>query len=146
MKIPKNLFACTLIALFLSLNASAQTPKKKDELDQRVYNITLVKDNTKKPRPKEDLLSFKGGKLKSDFVTEEGFPSGPYDIEVDSTSGPRTVTFIAEIKLDKEVFTWEGKIVGEAIEGTCNISKKGEIKESYTFTGTQKNKKKPATK
>lgn len=134
---------CTLAFIF-AIQATAQTKKVKDELDGKVYNIDLLKDS-KKAKPIADEISFKG-KFKSKFATEENFPGAVYDLEVDSTVTPKVMTFSVELKVDKEKFVWEGKVIGENIEGTAYIMKKEKTTESYTFTGTEKVKKKPAGK
>ena len=55
----------------------------------------------------------------------------------------KTFNFTAEsVNGDKEKLAWTGSVTGEDIEGTIILSKKEKVKKQWTFSGTQKSKKK----
>lgn len=112
------------------------------ELDGKTYNIKLkiVKGNPRAGSTwTNDELIFKEGNLNSEFMTEhEGFPPAQCEIKVDSASGEKTITFSASHK-NKSVsnIKWEGKIVGNKIEGTA-VWTNMQGPRTYSFTGTLK--------
>jgi hypothetical protein len=141
-----------LVALITVSGFSAYAqPKKKSPVDGKIYSITLTEEGGKKKDPIKDDISFMpGGKFKSNYTQQAGFPAQvEYEYEVDSTSGAAVIKFTVEAKTDdNERFSWEGSVEGDNVSGTAIIRKKGKIVHTYAFTGTQKNKKKvkPAPK
>ena len=96
-----------------------------------------------------DDISFMAGKCKSNYMFNAKFMQADYQYETDSTAEVSTFKFTVESNNDAQGrFSWEGTIEGDNISGTASIRKKGKIIHSYTFTGSQKNKKKvkPAPK
>ncbi|MCX6295451.1 MAG: hypothetical protein NTX97_05200, partial [Bacteroidetes bacterium] len=124
--------------------------KKKGPIDGRVYTIKLIEEGKKKAEPVNDEIGFlPAGKFKSSFMLQAQFTQADFENEVDSTSGSAVYKITVEAKNeDQGRFSWEGTIEGDNISGTATIRKKGKIIHTYTFTGTQKNKKKvkPAPK
>jgi hypothetical protein len=147
MKLKQFVFV-SLITLS-SINVFAQAKKTKSPIDGRIYTITLTEEGKKKADPIKDEASFLAGKFKSNYLVQAEFMQTDYDYEIDSTSGKPVYKFTVEAKTDNnERFSWEGTVDGDDVSGTAIIRKKGKIQHSYTFTGTQKNKKKvkPAPK
>jgi hypothetical protein len=147
---------CLLAFISFSTFSFAQKVKAvKDKLlDNKVYEIEINEDGAKKPKPVKDEMSFKGQKIKSKFMDEKYMlNSGMYVVSVDTayvegeTEGTqvleKTINFTAEsVNGDKEKLAWAGTVVGEDIEGTVILSKKDKVKKQWTFSGTQKTKKK----
>lgn len=145
-----------LAFLFISNLTFAQKVKvvKDKLLDNKVYEIEINEDGAKKPKPIKDEMSFKGQKIKSKYMDEKFMlNSGMYVVEVDTayvegeTEGSqvleKTINFTAEsVNGDKEKLAWTGSVTGEDIEGTIILSKKEKVKKQWTFSGTQKSKKK----
>ncbi len=134
------------ILLFVSSTIFAQGKKVKSPVDGKIFAITLTEQDKKKSEPIKDDVSFMTGKYKSMFMTQAGFIGQPdYEYTIDSTSGSVIVKFTVELKNNEtqERFSWEGTVNDDKIEGTATIRKKGKIEHTYTFSGTQKNKKKP---
>jgi len=137
----KKLLSLVLIAI-CSSSLFAQA-KKKSPVDGRIYTIKLLEENKKKAEPISDDASFMAGKFKSNFMFKAQFMQADYEYNTDSTAEVPTFKFTVESKNDEQGrFAWEGTIEGDNISGTASIRKKGKIIHSYTFTGTQKNKKK----
>jgi hypothetical protein len=142
------------IALLTLLTISSFTvfaqAKKKSPIDGRIYAITLTEEGKKKAEPIKDDMTFVAvGKFKTNYMVQAQFPQSEYEYEVDSTTSPVSIKFTVEAKdSDNGRFSWEGVIEGDNVTGTAIIRKKGKIVHSYTFAGTQKNKKKakPAPK
>ncbi len=146
-----------LLALlsFSTYGYSQKVKVVKDKLlDNKVYEIEINEDGAKKPKPVKDEMSFKGQKIKSKFMDEKYMlNSGVYVVSVDTayvegeTEGSqvleKTINFTAEsVNGDKEKLAWTGFVIGEDIEGTIILSKKDKVKKQWTFSGTQKSKKK----
>jgi hypothetical protein len=136
--------------------ASAQKAKvvKDKLLDKKIFEIEINEDGAKKPKPIKDEMTFTGNKIKSKYMDEKFMlNSGMYTVEVDTsyvegeTEGSqvleKTFNFTAEsVNGDKEKLAWAGSVTGEDIEGTIILSKKDKVKKQWTFSGTQKVKKK----
>ncbi len=143
----KKLLLLMLIAI--SSNTLFAQAKKKSPIDGRIYSIKLLEENKKKAEPFMDDISFMAGKCKSNYMFNAKFMQADYQYETDSTAEVSTFKFTVESNNDAQGrFSWEGTIEGDNISGTASIRKKGKIIHSYTFTGSQKNKKKvkPASK
>lgn len=157
MKLKSLHIALTALALFaLSSFSFAQKVKvvKDKLLDNKVYEIEINEDGAKKPKPIKDEMSFRSQKIKSKYMDEKFMlNSGIYVVTVDTayvegeTEGSqvleKTINFTAEsVNGDKEKLAWTGSVTGEDIEGTIILSKKDKVKKQWTFSGTQKSKKK----
>ena len=115
------------------------------ELDGKTFHIklTITKGNPKAGSTwTKDVLTFTEGNLNAEFMSEhEGFPSAACEIKIDSTSGKKTITFSAShTNTGGSVIKWEGKIVGDKIEGTA-VWKYIQGPRTYSFTGTLKKEK-----
>ena len=147
----------TFVAFMLLSSASwAQKAKvvKDKLLDKKIFEIEINEDGAKKPKPVKDEMSFTGQKIKSKYMDEKFMlNSGVYTVEVDTsyvegeTEGSqvmeKTISFTAEsVNGDKEKLAWSGSVTGEEIEGTIILSKKDKVKKQWTFSGTQKTRKK----
>ncbi len=140
---------------FTSITFAQKVKVVKDKLlDNKVYEIEINEDGAKKPKPIKDEMAFKAQKIKSKFMDEKYMlNSGVYVVQVDTayvegeTEGSqvmeKTISFTAEsVNGDKEKLAWTGSVTGEDIEGTIILSKKEKVKKQWTFSGTQKSKKK----
>lgn len=146
------------VVAFLAFSAFSFAQKvkvvKDKLLDKKAYEIEINEDGAKKPKPIKDEMTFTGQKIKSKFMDEKYMlNSGVYTVEVDTayvegeTEGSqvmeKTFNFTAEsVNGDKEKLAWTGSVTGEDIEGTIVLSKKDKVKKQWTFSGTQKTKKK----
>lgn len=132
------------ITLALMVNVAFAQSKKvpPGPLDKKTYTCEVTEDGKKKPETVKDDLKFATGKFSCKLLLEEGFKATPYEASTDSTEKPYVTTFTVTAEGEKEmVYTWEGTITEDGIEGTATLTKKGKTKKSYTYTGTQKGKK-----
>jgi hypothetical protein len=122
---------------------------KKLALDGQKFTVEILEDGKKKPLDPDDL-SFNTGKFKSILFGDWGFVKATkYEITgIDSTTtqGVKIYSWIADMTNDQdEKLAWSGTVSGDEIEGTIElVSKKGQTKKTFTFTG--KLKKKPGQK
>jgi len=139
-----------LSLLIISFFTAFAQAKKKSPIDGRIYTITLTEEGKKKTEPIKDDMTFVAvGKFKSNYLIQAQFQQTEYEYEVDSTSSSVLIKFTVEAKdADNGRFSWEGTIEADNVSGSAIIRKKGKIIHSYSFTGSQKNKKKakPAPK
>lgn len=129
---------------FMATTAFAQKKEKipPGPLDKKTFAVELVKEGKKKGTPEKVDLKFASGKFNWTTMVQDGYKSSAYEATFDSTAKPITCAFTSEALGEKdEVYKWEGTITGDDIEGTSTLSKKGKVKESYTFSGTIKGKK-----
>lgn len=145
----KNIFLIAVCLLAFATGTYAQKKGPDKILGNKIYDIELTAQGGKKAaEPEKDELSFKGGKLVVKMLqTDFEFEQAPYTVTVDSANmveGKPTISFEAESKNGAdEPMKWTGTVTGETIEGTAVwTGKKGKVKKEYTFTGTQKGKKK----
>lgn len=146
----KKVFSFAICILALTTGTYAQKKKGPDKiLGNKIYTIELTAQGGKKAsEPESDELSFKGDKLTSKMMQSDfEFEPALYTVTVDSSNmveGKPTISFESESKNGAdEPMKWTGTVTGETIEGTAVwTGKKGKVKKEYTFTGTQKGKKK----
>jgi hypothetical protein len=136
---------------FMMLTAQPKPPVKKPggPLDGKIYICEIYID-AKEKKWNDDDLKFATGKFKSVLFADWEFSAAPYESTIiDSTSEKHIITFNAETKPNPkgEIMIWSGTVTGKEIEGTVELqSKKGKTMKSYTFTGAEKEKKKPVPK
>ena len=134
----------TLLSLLLFINFGySQSKKKSGKLDRKTYTCDVTPDGKKKATPVSDELKFTGGTFQCKTLIDEGFKASEYDVTVDSSASPPSVTFTCNAKDDKDnVYIWTGTVSGDNIEGTGTlVTKKGKTKKSCTFSGMLKGKK-----
>lgn len=135
------------VAIFVLPTFAQRRPKDKI-LDRKVFVVTMelqVEKERKKEEPFEEQLRFRSNKMTSMQMRRSdngGFQMGEYVInEKQELMGEKIYHFEAINKNSKGMsLKWEGKVFGTQIEGTAIVSKKGKIKEEYTFSGEQKEK------
>jgi hypothetical protein len=93
----------------------------------------------KRKEPFEDELSFRSNQAWSKVMqgADNGrFLRGVYAVKKEEVMGEYIYHFQIINKNSKGMsLKWEGKVFGDQIEGSATISKKGKVKEEYTFTG-----------
>ncbi len=136
------------IAAGLAFVATTALAQKKEKippgpLDKKTFAVERVKDGKKKGTPEKEDLKFAAGKFSWSTMIQDGeYKPAAYEATYDSTANPITCAFTSEPQGDKDVvYKWEGTITGDDIEGTATLTKKGKVKESYTFSGMIKGKK-----
>ena len=125
-----------------STQTFAQKKEKDKVLANKTYTVEITETSAKKPKTVNDEISFKSEKLNSKFMaSEHHFQPGPYVVAVDSTSDPKTISFVSEAKNpDSATIKWEGTSADETIEGTATITTKKGKETQYSFTGSLKAK------
>jgi len=141
-----------LAAAGLLIGSAAFAQKKgKDNLSNKIYNVTVTESKKgKSGKPAKDELEFRSGKLKSNTVMDAfGFGQIKYELMTDSVyteEGSETVYIVFEAtakdKEENEVKV-SGTIDGYGIEGYMElIDKKGKVKKHFDFVGGEKGPKK----
>ena len=129
------------------LVVSAQAQKRpKDKLLDRAKFVVLMDDQSdkkKKEEPFEEELSFRNNRMSTRQMRTPdrgSFQMGDYAIsKVEKIMDDAVYHFQAINRNPKGMsLKWEGKVMGGRIEGKATVSKKGKIKEEYTFSGEQK--------
>jgi hypothetical protein len=154
----------TLLAMFLAFAFATQAQtsdekkdvKKEDSkkkkkgplpLDNMTFTCEVTTtSNGKTGKGKPDEISFKGGKMKSNFLDEKNSWGGiSYVVTADSLDADEDKYIIFEaIQEDKEKdesIKINGTVIADNIEATAVWIKKEKTKAEYTFTGTVKKKK-----
>jgi len=136
-----------VIMLILVQSTFAQRRPKDKLLDRKVFVVTMeeVSDKKKKEEPFEEELSFRTNKMASRQMHSPdrgSFQMGEYTIsKVEKLMEDAVYHFQAINRNQKGMsLKWEGKVLGNQIEGKATVSKKGKIKEEYTFSGALKEK------
>jgi hypothetical protein len=121
---------------------------EKDFLHKRKFNISLdeVKDGVPNKKTIPDLLTFKDGRLWSDYINKKyGYEWVRYRINKDSV-------FIDSTETEVRMLEVEGSITDEMnqtvmfnfvvqewdIEGTIKVTKNDKIKRYFDFVGREK--------
>lgn len=132
-----------VLFLFLSAFSFAQRPPKDKILDKKTFTIIMrqKEENEKKRKePFDDELNFRSNKAWSKVMqgSDNGmFLRGDYVVSKEEVLGESVYRFQIINKNAKGMsLKWEGKVFGDQIEGTAIISKKGNVKDEYTFSGT----------
>ncbi len=130
----------------------AQPVKKKPlALDGKVFTIEIYREGKDKKWAGDDLKFMMGSKLKPCGIFGDwGFTSAcPYSCTtVDSISENKVYQFDCESKPnDKgQTLVWNGTVTGDDVEGTVERLRKGKVVDSFTFSGSIKQKKTPGDK
>lgn len=145
--VKKALFVSLLVLLEIadSQNLAAQSRPKDQLLHKKVFVITMERHSEKKNKqedPFEDELSFRSNKGWSKAMqnaSNGGFVRGDYAVKKEEVLGEKVYKFQIINKNSKGFsLKWDGEVFGDQIKGTATISKKGKVKEEYTFEGTLK--------
>ncbi len=143
MSIEFRSFVLLGLVLVFNFDTSYSQKRPKDKiLDKKEFSIKLElqDDKKKKQEPIEDELSFRSNKAWSQHMQSQangGFLRGDYAVKKEEVLGEKVYVFQIINKNAKGMsLKWEGKVFGDQIEGSATISKKGKIKEEYTFAGT----------
>lgn len=104
-------------------------------------------DRKKKLEPFEDEITFRSNKLTAKHMrgADAGyFQPGEYVISDKEVMLGEVIYLFEGINKNSKGMSlkWEGKVFGDQIEGTATVSKKGKIKQEFTFTGSIKQKRK----
>ena len=139
--------SCLFIAAFIFMNASFKG--EKDPLHKRTFTIgiTEVKDGVPAKKSIKDEMTFKDGKLFSDFLHDKYQHKWlKYRINKDSIySDPETEAEIRLLEIEAST-TDEGgttmminfSVENWDIEGTMKLTKNDKPKKFYDFTGFEK--------
>jgi hypothetical protein len=129
------------------LSAFAQKRPKDKLLDRAKFVVTMSDQSEKKKtqEPFEEELSFRNNRMstKQMRTPDRGsFQMGDYAIsKVEKIMGDAVYHFQAINRNPKGMsLKWEGKVMGGIIEGKATVSKKGKVKEEYTFSGEMEKK------
>lgn len=132
-----------LIFLCAFSSAYSQRRPKDKILDKKEFKIMMEHQEGKEKKrkePFEDELSFRSNKAWSRAMqgADNGsFLRGAYAVKKEEVMGEHIYHFQIINKNSKGMsLKWEGKVFGDQIEGTAIVSKKGKIKEEYTFKGS----------
>jgi len=144
---------------FLGVTAffhSGKLQKDKDPLHKRTFNITLneVKDGQPSKKSISDQLTFKDGKLFSDFLNEKfQYKWIKYRINKDSTYVDETETEVRYLEVEasatdesNQTVIIEFKTAEWDIEGSIKITKNDKIKKYFEMVGREKRGKPPKSK
>jgi hypothetical protein len=145
------LFSCILVTFAFVGNAQVQRRPKDKILDRKVFVINLsevaVNKKIKEAEPIESELSFRSNKLVARSMQSPdngGFQAGEYVIyEKEEILDEDRYKFEGINKNSKGMsLKWKGSVFGGQIKGTATISKKGKVKQEYTFSGALKQRRK----
>jgi hypothetical protein len=145
-----TIFTTMLLALSMSVSAQSKDKKKeKEKLDAEVFvtEVNAVATDNKAPaKGKPDEVSFKNGRMKSNYFEEKGaFKPANYTVTKDSVDADedRYIEFETLMKNEnEEELEIKGTVIGNDIEGTAKWSKNGKLKKEYTIAGSVKKGKK----
>jgi len=121
---------------------------EKDFLHKRKFNISLVevKDGVVAKKPIADLLTFKDGRVFSDYIADKyGFQWIRYRINKDSVYIDSTDTEVRMLEVEGSVTDETNQtvilnfVVEEwDIDGTIKVTKNDKIKRYFDFVGREK--------
>ena len=140
-----------ILLMALDCVSQSKKPPKDRILDKKTFFTELVDIGKKKAVAMEDEISFRSGKMVSKLMQqEEGFLTGDYAIvDKHDVDGDEILDFQGiNTNAKGQSLKWVGKVFGSAIEGTATVSKNGNVKREYQFSGELKErgkKRKPAT-
>ena len=131
----------------LVVSAQAQKRPKDKLLDRAKFVVTMSDQSDKKKtqEPFEEELSFRNNRMSTKQMRTPdrgGFQMGDYAIsKVEKIMDDAVYHFQAINRNQKGMsLKWEGKVLGSRIEGKATVSKKGKVKEVYSFSGEKKEK------
>lgn len=140
----KALFISVLVTFLATHYSIAQSRAKDRILDKKQFTISLhLKDDKRETEPINDQLNFRSNKAWSNHLqslSNGGFLRGDYAIlSKEELLGEYVYHFQIINKNAKGMsLKWDGRYFGDQVEGTAIISKKGKVKEEYTFSGSLK--------
>ena len=140
----KALFVSVLVTLLAAHHSIAQSRTKDRILDKKQFTISLMlKDDKRDAESIIDQLNFRSNKAWSDHLqslSNGGFLRGDYAIlSKEEVLGEYVYHFQIINKNAKGMsLKWDGRYFGGQVEGTAIISKRGKIKDEYTFSGSLK--------
>jgi hypothetical protein len=124
-----------IISFYFAVNCFAQ----KNILDGKSFAIDIVEKNRMGKNEKtKGTITFKDGKVSTNFSLDDGFPEAAYTTTSKDGLMGTTITFIGESKGKKDKLVWEGYVTEDEIEGTTTREKKGEIRTMFEFKGVLK--------
>jgi hypothetical protein len=127
----RNIWIILTCGILLSVSSTAHA---RDQFEGK-WTITVTSDDGK---PHEDTLTFKTGKLTSQFAKTHGFSEAEYEADV---RGGQSATFTATAKSKKEgTMKWTGTIAATSIQGTCTWTKADGSTESFSYSGMRAEK------
>ena len=139
----------SVAAIMSILVVSAQGQKRpKDKLLDRAKFVVTMSDQSDKKKtqePFEEELSFRNNRMSTKqmrTLDRGSFQMGDYAIsKVEKVMDDAVYHFQAINRNPKGMsLKWEGKVLGSRIEGKATVSKKGKVKEVYSFSGEKKEK------
>lgn len=111
--------------------------KAKEELKDTTWEIELIDmdDSTgKKKKIEKDTLYFEGSTVKSDKLTDEGFPSTNYTVRVKGEEGDVIVWETMQTSTDKGIAFWRGELMENGVmRGVLSWHVDEKDKRNYTF-------------
>ena len=135
------------IMSILVVSAQAQKRPKDKLLDRAKFVVTMSDQSDKKKtqEPFEEELSFRNNRMSTKqmrTLDRGSFQMGDYAIsKVEKVMDDAVYHFQAINRNPKGMsLKWEGKVLGSRIEGKATVSKKGKVKEVYSFSGEKKEK------
>ena len=148
----KKQYSILLLSGVLLLFVNAFILKEKDPLNKRIFETKLleIKEGQTNIKPKADEIEFKDGKVFSTALNEKlDYKWMKYTINKDSTfmDSKEFENKYFEVQVDYVDDKDQNvlilfKIDNENISGEIKISKKEKLKKKFTFSGTEKAKKK----
>lgn len=146
----RNYIRTSVVVLLLAIFAlpSFAQRRPKDKLLDRITFVVIMDDQSdknKKVESFEEELSFRNNRMSTrQMQTPDrgSFQMGDYAIsKVEKIMDDAVYHFQAINRSPKGIsLKWEGKVLGSRIEGKATVSKKGKIKEEYSFSGEKKEK------
>jgi hypothetical protein len=144
----KNSITRTFLFAAALLIVSSVSAQKNKFIEGKKYTVLFYEMKpTGRGKALPSTFDIKGGKVESDMMYEK-MTLGPaaYKVTLDSTytedeTEMHMVKIEAELKDDKNEYTWEATIINYDVEGTCVQMKAGVEKKRYEFAGSQKTKK-----
>lgn len=136
-----------VLALVLATSVCGQKRPKDKLLDRTKFVVIMDHNSDKKKKIEsfEEELSFRNNRMSTRQMGTPGhgsFLMGEYAIsKVEKIMDDAVYHFQAINKSPKGLsLKWEGKVMGNRIEGKATVSKKGKIREEYNFSGEKKEK------
>jgi hypothetical protein len=144
----KNEYVTRFLLGFLILSSVFAFKAEKDFLHKRKFNISLdeVKDGVAAKKTIPDLLTFKDGKVFSDYINKKyGYDWIRYRINKDSVFIDSTETEVRMLEVEGSAtdLTNQTVIINFVlqewdIDGTIKITKNDKIKRFFDFVGREK--------
>ncbi len=121
-----------IIGLSLTSRAFA-----RDFLEKTKWKVTVEPDadaQSAGARSFDDILTFKGNKLKSKALSKQGYKPGPY-IENAPVGMAHYTAKLTDDKKDKA--DWSGTVTGDQMNGDLTITRADGTVANYTYRGSK---------